>query len=46
LVVPGAVGEKMQRRLGVMLGVELHVESRLSEREAKQFALALAVIDQ
>lgn len=44
LVIP--VIQKMQRRLGVMFGIEGDVEIGMRQREAKQFALAGAVFDQ
>jgi hypothetical protein len=41
-----SVIQKMQRRLGVMFGIEGDVEIGMRQREAKQFALAGAVVDQ
>ena len=36
----------MERRIAVLLGIERDIEACLSEREAKEFPLAWAVVDQ
>jgi hypothetical protein len=36
----------MKRRFGVMLGIECDIQSGLSQRQAKEFTLAWAVLDQ
>ena len=38
--------KKAERRIAVLLGIERHVEACLSEREAKEFAFAWAIVDQ
>jgi len=41
-----AVIQEMERRLGVMLGIEGNIEAGSRQCEAKEFALAGAVFDQ
>ena len=36
----------MERRIAVLLGIERDIEACLSEREAKEFPFAWAVVDQ